>query len=102
MKYLSSLFLLFSFCAFAQSINVPEISEESGFYTEDFNVEITHSDPSLKILYTLDGSDPRVENLNGKSWSYKQNYPYAPGVPFGDLLNDNMWTYEYESPISVY
>ncbi len=36
----------------------PVFSEKSGFYSSDFNLEITSSDPNAKIYYTLDGSIP--------------------------------------------
>lgn len=83
-------------------ITPPEITHESGFYSEEFSVEITHPDSELLILYTLDGSEPKIENLAGKSWNYKKDYPYSPGVPHGDLLSDEIWTFEYQNPISIY
>jgi len=37
----------------------PSFSASSGFYTDPFNLQVTASEPSLTILYTLDGSNPQ-------------------------------------------
>lgn len=43
-------------------ISVPDISVESGSYTEYLTVEITAEDDDLLIYYTLDGSTPTEED----------------------------------------
>lgn len=90
-------YFLFSF----SQIQSPQISLPSGFYEDDFQVSIFHSDPEITILYTLDGSEPTIENLTGKVWNYKKSYPVHPGQPFGELFTDTLWTYEYTSPILI-
>jgi hypothetical protein len=38
--------------------DAPEFSVPGGFYTTDQNITLTHTDPTVTIHYTLDGSDP--------------------------------------------
>ena len=97
-RILSLLFILPSLI-FAQEITPPEISLDSGLYEEAIEVTISHSDPNITILYTLDGSEPSFNNLNGKVWSYKTFYPIAPGDDFGELYQSKLWTYVYSNPI---
>lgn len=84
-----------------QELAPPEISHLSGFYTSGIDVTITTSDDAATILYTLDGSTPTIENLAGKEWHYKKNYPAQVGDPVGSLYNDTLWTYTYEGAIHV-
>src|SRR5699024_4232371 len=86
---------------FAQEPEAPEISKASGFYEENFEVAITHSNPDVTILYTLDGSEPTLDNLSGKVWHYKKDYPLFPGEDFGDLFQDTIRTFEYTGPIQM-
>lgn len=101
MKYFIFLLLFFPVLLMAQELEAPEISVESGFYETGFEVAISHSDPNVTILYTLDGSEPKMDHLTGKTWNYKKDYPIHPGDPFGELFSDTMWTYEYSSPIPM-
>lgn len=101
MKYYLLSLLLFPVVVLGQTVSPPVLSHESGFYTDEFYLTISHPDPDVTILYTLDGSEPKIENLTGKVWNYKKQYPTNPGDPVGDLLQDTIWTYEYNNPILV-
>lgn len=85
----------------AQDLTEPEISEASGFYDSDFEVQISHPDPNATLLYTLDGSEPIIENINGKEWDYKKTYPLFPGDDFGSIYHDTLWTYEYSNALTI-
>lgn len=85
----------------SQYLAPPIVSHQSGFYTDSFYLNLRHNDPNVRILYTLDGSEPKIENLTGKPWNYKKVYPTNPGDAFGDLLQDTIWTYEYTGPILI-
>lgn len=87
--------------ALGQSLPPPTISHETGFYDEEFNVEITHPDSDVTILYTIDGSEPSFDNLAGKEWTYKTEYPYDSSDPLGALIKDTIWTYEYNAPLLI-
>lgn len=85
-----------------QELSPPEISLESGFYPSEIEVSISSLNPDLIILYTLDGSEPRIENLIGKEWEYKTEYPISPGDDFGEIKKDTIWTYQYVSPLTLH
>lgn len=70
-------------------------SYNAGFYPTGFGLELTASDPDVQIYYTLDGSEPSKENLNGSSYLYKNNYPR------GSLLTNEVKSYLYQSPIEI-
>lgn len=43
-------------------LDEPEFSHQPGFYTGDFNLEISHPDEAVTIYYTLDGSEPTSDS----------------------------------------
>lgn len=101
MKTLLLVLTLLPLFIFGQSLPPPTISHETGFYENEFDVEISHPDPDVTIFYTTDGSEPSLDNLTGKEWTYKKEYPSNPGDDFGELLKDTIWTYEYSGPILI-
>ena len=50
---------------FGASLPRPDLSHESGFYEEPFRLFMSHTDPSVLLRYTLDGSDPILDSLSG-------------------------------------
>jgi hypothetical protein len=52
---------------FGDSLDPPELSHQSGFYEEAFRLFMRHTDPSVSLRYTLDGSDPTLDSLAGDS-----------------------------------
>lgn len=101
MHYLLRFLLIFPTLIFAQNLTPPEISVASGFYEEAFEVSVSHPEPNVRILYTLDGSEPSLDNLNGKEWNYKTTYPIYPTDPLGNLHQDTIWTYEYSGSLTM-
>ncbi|PWH86450.1 CotH kinase family protein [Brumimicrobium oceani] len=86
---------------YAQLVQAPTLSHSSGFYSEEFSLSIAAENPNDIILYTLDGSVPKIEHLSGKEWKYKLNYKVNPSDNEGQLINDTLWTKEYVGPISI-
>lgn len=85
-----------------EALTPPTFSQEAGFYVNGFNLSISTTIPGATILYTLDGSEPKVSNLGGTTYSYKNQYPFAPGQATGPLLNQSFRTFQYSgSPISI-
>ena len=101
MKSIVGLLFLLPVLTFSQNPVPPDISAASGFYDAAFQVSLSHPDPNVRILYTLDGSEPSLDNLNGKEWNYKTTYPIFPGDDFGEKLQDTLWTYEYTDSIFI-
>lgn len=79
----------------------PSFSQDSGFYTTAFNLTLTHPNPNAVLVYTLDGSDPDINNLNGTSFQYKNLYPTAVGSSPGPLLQETYTSFQYNVPITI-
>ncbi|MDI6400534.1 CotH kinase family protein [Balneolaceae bacterium ANBcel3] len=74
-----------------------EFSVEGGFHSGDLTLTLSHPDPDAVIIYTLDGSEPSPDNLDGVSYPYMHQY-----------RDNNFNTTErhfrsrtYESPIQI-
>lgn len=99
--------LLFSLTAFINvlflnaQVDVPVFSTDSGFYENEFTLTISHSDPTAIIIYTLDGSDPHLDNIGGVTYNYKVSYPQNPGNSFGSLLQNSFETLTYQNSILI-
>lgn len=101
MKNLYILPLFFTSALFGQSLQPPSFSHESGFYDNEFQLNLTHEDPNVQIIYTLDGSEPDVNNLNGKTFSYKKSYPEFIGQEPSQLFFAEIRSQLYTDPIQV-
>jgi len=77
-------------------IEPPEFSHSGGFYNEPFLLTISHPDPDVKIVFTLDGSYPDVNNLEGTTYMYKNQYPMGPP------LYQSYTSHMYSEPIEIY
>lgn len=42
----------------AQQLSAPTVSVNSGFYTSNVDVQVSHSEPGVTLFYTLNGSEP--------------------------------------------
>ena len=82
-------------------LNPPQFSQNGGFYNSDFDLIISSADADSTIFYTLDGSEPTENNLNGITYTYKDQYPELPEQHFGELLNNSFQTYQYTNPINI-
>lgn len=99
---LSSLIIFSVQPTWAKELAAPELSHESGFYSEEFELTITHPDPEVRIYYTLDGSDPDPANLKGTAFRYKNEYAQPPSTkPTGEFLTLEYKTYAYSKPIII-
>ncbi len=87
--------------ALVGTIDSPEFSRQSGFYENEFFLELTIDDPEAKIYYTLDGSEPCPDNTDGSVYAYKNQYPFLPDTPPGDLLERQYITHAYKEPIYI-
>ncbi len=80
---------------FTAPIEPVRISHQPGFYAQPLDVVLSHSDPEVTILYTLDGSDPEVDSLDGVSYETMESYPN------GALQSRTYRTHVYGDPIPV-
>ena len=87
--------------AYLGFLQPPTFSHSSGFYTEGFDLSITSNDPDALIYYTLDGSDPDPNNINGSTFTYKNRYEEIPGQSTGPFLSESFSSNLYSSPIPL-
>lgn len=79
----------------------PWFSHTSGFYADHFLLNLSHANPNATIYYTLDGSWPDENNLNGNTYFYKNQYPELPGQTTGILQEDTIFTNLYQNAIAI-
>ncbi|AWV97069.1 CotH kinase family protein [Arcticibacterium luteifluviistationis] len=72
----------------------PIFSQPSGTYANQFTLNLNTLEAGAAIYYTLDGSDPDTNNVNGKTFFYKNDYPSS-------LIEDSVNTYAYNTPILI-
>lgn len=87
---------------YSEMLTPPQFSVPGGFYSDGFSLSLTHEDADVQIIYTLDGSEPDPENLQGSSYLYKNQYPQNAGHPFSDFLSNTYQSNLYATPIQVY
>lgn len=83
------------------ALSPPIFSQKGGFYNHSINLTISHEDPTVRLIYTEDGSIPDVQNLGGKSYNYKNQYPEFPGQSIGPLLTGNYRSKVFQTSIEV-
>lgn len=71
-------------------------SHAPGLHTQNFSLSLAHSDPSAVIVYTLDGSDPDINRLNGSSYRLRTTYNTGALVD----MSTNSLTYQNPIPVS--
>ncbi|MFN2374129.1 MAG: lamin tail domain-containing protein, partial [Cyclonatronaceae bacterium] len=74
-------------------------SQPGRFSGSDFELQLTHPDPGVTIIYTLDGSVPDPANLEGKTYSYMDRY-----LTDARELQDRTFTsliFDPENPIQI-
>lgn len=87
---------------FTELLEPPSFSVNGGFFSESFNLVLTHPDPSVTIIYTTDGSDPDINNLSGTTYSYKNQYPSGVGqLPIDNFLTNSFRSLEYVAPVTI-
>ncbi len=57
-------------------------SHPAGVHTAPFSLTISHPDPSAVIIYTIDGSEPDIANLDGTTYQFRTTYRTGPFVQY--------------------
>jgi hypothetical protein len=82
-------------------IKPPVFSHKSGLHLSKFDLTLTSENLNSVIIYTLDGSEPDINNVSGTSFNYKNQYPFEVGETFGPLLSESFTSATYSTPIRV-
>ena len=56
-------------------------SHPAGFYSGSFSLQLSHPEPGAVIVYTLDGSEPGIDNLDGTAYQVRNSYNSGPLLP---------------------
>lgn len=70
-------------------------SHPAGFYDGPFELNLAHPDPEAIIVYTLDGSEPELNNLTGTAYIYRNAYNNGP------FLTNRTSSLRYTDPIPM-
>jgi hypothetical protein len=81
---------------YSRILQAPGFSRNSGFYIQPFDLHIQSQNGNDQIIYTLDGSEPDPNNLNGRTYRYKTRYP---GGAF--FIGDTIKSLVYSQPIPI-
>lgn len=88
--------------AYSEALSPPTFSQDSAVLTTGFNLTLSTMVPGATILYTLDGSEPKLSNLGGTTYSYKNQYQeVSTAQPLGSLLTNNFRTFQYSAPVAI-
>lgn len=85
----------------AGQLSPPEFSHPSGYYDEPFLLSLSSETAGTTIVYTIDGSEPDIDNLSGTSYQYVNQYPQNPGQTLGAFLNHSFVSFSYADPIEI-
>lgn len=87
---------------YTEVLSPPTFSVSGGFFSESFNLTISHPDPTVTIVYTTDGSDPNIDNLNGTTYQYKNKYPIDLGqLPIDEFFTNSFQSFQYTTPLTI-
>lgn len=86
--------------SYQEVLNPPTFSTPGGFYGGEFELSLSHSDPTVTIIYTIDGSLPSLDAVGGITYQYKNQYR-RPGDPDGELLTNQFESHVYSENIWV-
>ena len=79
----------------------PVFSHSGGFYRDPFSLSLSSAPPGVSIVYTLDGSEPDLNQLTGVSYPYLNKYRQNPNTGAGPMLYRSYRSNTYKSPVSV-
>ena len=84
----------------AQDLLEPVIfSQQGGFYTNEFVLELSHSDPDVTIIFSLDGSDPDPGHLGGTFYTHMDRYRSSDQQKIKKSFHS--YIYNPENPIEI-
>jgi hypothetical protein len=95
LKFFVFIHILFLYVYSQDSLQAPTFSVSGGWQSASFDLSISHPDPDVAIYYTLDGSIPDRDNLNGTTYNYKQ---YSGSRP---TLQNQYQTFLYTESLRI-
>lgn len=87
--------------AYLSILAPPVFASPGGRYADPLDLALSHPDPDVRIVYTLDGSTPDTNKIGGQVYRYKIRYPQEPGDPFGETLSGTARSFLYTNSIQI-
>jgi hypothetical protein len=84
---------------YTEFLTPPVFSHEAGFYHDSFLLSLTHEDPTVQIIYTLDGSEPSLDNIQGVAYNHMYEYLGPDKRLVEKTYKSNL--YDLASPIEI-
>ncbi|AGA77752.1 CotH kinase family protein [Echinicola vietnamensis] len=82
-------------------LSPPTFSTPPGWYSQPTTIELTSSVPEAMILYTLDGSIPDINNLDGEGIPFLINYFHFGEWNESKNISRRNTTYVYTTPLQL-
>ena len=82
-------------------LEAPSFSQNPGWYEEQISLELSSPDESVKILYTLDGSVPSIENVQENGSEFKVNYYHFGEWDTSENIARKNKTYVYTEALEL-
>lgn len=89
------------FLSSAVFLEPPVFSAPGGFYGSEFYLSLESKNEDEITLYTLDGSEPDINNVESDHDSYEINYFYPESWKTSELITRTNQTYIYSEPIKI-
>jgi hypothetical protein len=77
------------------TLSPPVFSDSAGFYSDSFSLFLTSPNAGDTILYTIDGSEPNINNIGGHYYTTKEDYSST------DTINLYYETFVYTSGLTI-
>lgn len=87
--------------AYIGVLEPPTVSINSGSVTSSVSVSASHTDPSVQIFYSKDGTEPKGDHLLGTSYPFKNRYPQNVGEPLYPISSRSIFSYNFTSPVTI-
>lgn len=82
-------------------LSPPVFSKQGGLYDDPFKLSLAHHADDAQIIYTLDGSEPSVNNIRAQAYYYKNSYRELFINSTGKLLEGKYQSYLYQNEIDI-
>lgn len=86
---------------YQKELQPPVFSHDSGFYEEEFELNIVSNTKYAQIIKTIDGSEPSQINLGGQKFNIKNDYQYSPSDSIGEIETREVQSYIFKNSISL-
>ncbi len=86
---------------FTEILEPPHFSETSGFFSQPFQLNLSHPDEEVVIIFTDNGSQPDINYLDTVFYQFKNQYIQDPGDPDGELKDNFFYAHLYQDPLEI-